>query len=283
MAGGQSGLPQPPREEGVLGPGARRFIAWLLAIAAVVGVIVLVVNVDFGDLADDLESIDETTTEEPRDREDQEAASQEQAEAEPEQEADVEPQPLNAAGIAAAIAALRDEVGGNPHLVRLRTSPQSIELAIRDGERPIGYSWSDGELTELPAVIVAGSGRLRDRDFLASTVDPKSLGRLLLGAERVTKGRKLEIINATLEADAIDPNRLRWLLNAEAPNGSGIAFSARRDGSGVEQLGSTGPPGAGLPPQAREQFRDAERLRDCLRDAGGDTDAILDCTEAATP
>ena len=284
MAGGPSGLPQPPREEGVFGPGARKFIGWLLTIAVVIGVVVLALNVDLGDLADELETIGETTTEEPAERQAEEPAAEEPAaEAKPEVDPGVEPEPLNAAGIAAAIAALRDEVGGNPHMVRLRTSRDSIELVIRRDERPTGYSWSDGELTELPVVVVTGSGPLEDRDFLASTVDPKSLGRLLLGAKRESGGRKLEVVNATLEAEVINPDRLRWMLNAEAPNGAGIAFRARRDGSGVEQLGSTGPPGAGLPPQAREQFRDAERLGDCLERAGGDTEAILECTQGAAP
>jgi hypothetical protein len=287
MAGAPSGLPQPPREEGVFGPGARKFIGWLVTIAVVVGVIVLALNIDFGDLGDELDSIDEPTTEEPKGEggrgEGSDAAAEKRAEEAAPAEPDVEPQPLNAAGIAAAIDALRDEVGGNPHMVRLRSSPESIELVIRDGEQPVGYSWVDGELTELPAVVVAGSGPLAKRDFLASTVDPKSLGRLLLGAKRESKGRKLEVVNATLEAEVLDPDRLRWLLNAEAPNGSAIAFRAKRDGSGVEQLGSTGPPGAGLPPQAREQLRDAQRIADCIQEAGDDTDAILDCTGTATP
>jgi hypothetical protein len=282
MAGGPSGLPQPPREEGVFGPGARKFIAWLLAIAAVAGIVVLALNVELGDVVDELETIGETTTTEERQDGEDEGEDGGAAPAE-EAQPEVEPQPLNAAGIAAAIAALRDEVGGNPRMVRLRSSPDSIELVIvRDG-RPAGYSWADGELTELPAVVVAGSGPLTKRDFLASTVDPKSLGRLLMGAERESGGRKLEVVNATLEAAVLNPDRLRWLLNAEAPNGSSIAFEANRDGTAVEQLGSTGPPGAGLPPQAREQFRDVEELNDCIEEAGADTEAILDCTEAATP
>jgi len=285
MAGGPSGLPQPPREEGVFGPGGRKFIAWLVTIAVAAGVIVLALNVDLGDLADELETIGETTTEEPRGGQDEgrDDDPAEEAEAEPEEPLEVEPEPLNAAGIAAAIAALRDEVGGNPHMVRLRSSPESIELVIRSDERPVGYSWANGELTELAAVVVTGSGPLKDRDFLASTVDPKSLGRLMLGAKRESGGRKLEVVNATLEAEVLNPDRLRWMLNAEAPNGASIAFRARRDGTGVEQLGSTGPPGAGLPPQAREQFRNAERLGDCLEEAGGDSEAILECTQGAAP
>ena len=285
MAGAPSGLPQPPKEEGVFGPGGRKFIAWLLTIAVLVGLIVVALSVDLGNLADELETIGETTTEEPRSGqgEDPDAGTENPEQAEPADQPDVEPQALNAAGVAASIAALRDEVGGNPHLVRVRALPMSIELVIRNDERPTGYTWSDGELTELPVVVVTGSGPLSERDFLASTVDPKALGRLLLGAEREAGGRELEVVNATLEADVIAPDRLRWLLNAEAPNGSSIAFRARRDGTGVEQLGSTGPPGAGLPAQAREQFREAERLGDCLEEAGGDTDAILDCTEASTP
>jgi hypothetical protein len=283
MAGAPSGLPQPPKEEGVFGPGGRKFIAWLVAIAAVVGIIVVALNVDLGELADELETIEETTTEEPQPGQDEnsDAGADDRAEP-PAEEPEGPPEALSAAGIAAAIAALRDEVGGNPDLVRVRVSPDAIELDVRRGNQPAGYSWSDGELSELQVVVVTGSGSLEDRDFLASTVDPKSFGRLLMGAERQAK-RKLEVVNATLEADLIRTDRLRWLLNAEAPNGSSHTFRAKRDGTGVEGLGSTGPPGAGLPPEAREQFRDAQRFGDCLQKAGGDTDAILDCTQAATP
>ena len=275
-------MPRPPyQDEGIFGPGGGKFVAALVAIAVLAGIAVLALNVDFGELADELETSDEQTTEQPAGS----GAPAAEGDGGPEDEgaAEVPPATLSADGLAAALAALREQVGGNSHLVRVRAAPDGIELVVRRGNQPAGYSWSDGELEELQVVVVTGSGSLKRRDFLASTVEPGSLGRLLRGAERNAGGRELEVVNATLEADLIKPDRLPWRLNAEAPNGASLTFRAKRDGRAIEDLGSTGPPGAGLPPAARDQFRDAERFSECVEDAAGDVDAILECTESSSP
>jgi hypothetical protein len=113
-------------------------------------------------------------------------------------------------------------------------------------------------------------------------VKPGSLERLLRGAKRRSGGRKLEVVNATLEHNLIQPG-LRWQLNATAPNGSNLTFRAPPNGRGVEKIGGTGPPGAGLPPAARDQIKQAQRRADCLQDAAGDPDAVLDCVEDLAP
>jgi hypothetical protein len=274
-------MPRPPyKDEGIFGPGGAKFVAAVLAIAVLAGIAVLALNVDFGELADELETTDEQTTEQPVGSG---APAAEGDGGSEDEEAEAPPTTLSAGGLAAGLDALRAHIGGNPDLVRVRAAPDVIELVVRRGNRPAGYSWSGGELTELQVVTVTGSGSLKRRDFRASTVDPSSLGRLLRGAKRHAGGRDLDVVNATLAADLINPDRLRWLLNAEAPNGSSLTFRARRDGRAIEGLGSTGPPGAGLPSQAREQFRDAERFSECVEDAAGDVDAILECTQSSSP
>jgi hypothetical protein len=276
-------MPRPPyQDEGIFGPGGAKFVAALLAIAVLGGIAVLALNVDFGEVADTLDTTDEPSTEQPGGT-DAPAGRGDGGSGDGAETAEAPPTTLSASRLAAALSALRERVGGNSDLVRVRAMPDGIELDVRRGNRPVGYSWSDGELTELQVVVVAGSGSLKRRDFLASTVDPSSLGRLLRGAKRHAGGRELEVDNATLGTDLIKPDRLRWLLNAEAPNGSSLTFRAKRDGRGVQNLGSSGPPGAGLPAGAREQFRDAERFSECVEDAAGDSAAILECTQGLTP
>jgi hypothetical protein len=128
-----------------------------------------------------------------------------------------------------------------------------------------------------------GGGSLKATDFPASSVNPKSLPRLIRGAEQISGGRKLDVLNATLETDTIDLSRQRWLLNAHAPNGSTITMRAKPDGSDVEKVGASGPPGAGLPPDAQKQIREANKSAECISNAGSDTDAILNCMERLGP
>lgn len=60
--------PTPPREEGLFGPGGRRFVTWLLVIAALAGIGILLLNVDLDELVDEIErATEQTTTEEPAD------------------------------------------------------------------------------------------------------------------------------------------------------------------------------------------------------------------------
>lgn len=276
--------PSPPEEEGIFGPGGRRFVTWLLVIAALVGIGLLLLNVDLDELADEIErATEQTTTEEPAeepqgsgggDSDDATANQVESAEAAGAQ--------LSAAGLSAAISALRDELGGDPDLLRVRANPDAIELAVREGDQPAGYRWADSELAEQEVVMVVGSEDLAERDFRASSVEPRSLDRLLRGAERRSGGRELEVVNATLEAGLVD-GRLAWQLNATAPNGANVSFRARPDGSRVEQLGSSGPPGAGLPPEAQRQIRQAQKRGECIAGAGGDPEKINECLERFAP
>ncbi len=287
MADGPPEMPRPPyREEGILGPGAKRFIVWVLGLAVVGGIVFAVLQVDFGDIGDKIGELTTTT------QGDQHAAGGGSGNGgggggETTKPAADKPNPdastLSAAGLSAALAALHDRRGGNPDLVRVRADPDSIELVVRDGNKPAGYTWTDGELTEESFVVVAGPNGLKDADFRASTVKAKSLPRLIRGAERHSGGSKLEVVNATLEADAIEPDKQRWLLNATAPNGSSRTYRAKPDGTGIENLGGTGPPGAGLPKDAQKQLEQATKSAQCIQEAGGDTDAISKCVEQLGP
>ena len=286
MADESPQMPRPPyQEEGILGPGGRKFIAWLLALAVVGGIVFAVFQLDFDDIADELEKL--ATTEQSGQRggggkSDDSGGGGGDSKSQP-QPTDSDASTLSADGLAAALSALQDERGGDPDLVRVRAAPESIELVVRDSNKPTGYLWADGELAEQSFVVVVGGGSLKETDFPASDVNPKSLPRLIRGAERLSNGRKLEVVNATLEADPIDVSQRRWLLNARAPNGSNLTMRAKPDGTGVENLGGSGPPGAGLPPDVQDQLKEANRSAECIANAGSDTDAILNCMEQFAP
>jgi hypothetical protein len=263
-------MPRPPyRDEGILGPGGRKFIAAVLALAVLSGIAIAALSVDFGGLADQLEEATTTTTEQGTEGQ----SSKEDA------SAAAEPAALSTGALAHALTALRDEVRPNPDLLRVLADPDGIELDVEGGGQPVGYRWSDGELTELQFVVVVGP---KDSAFPASEVDPGSLGRLLSGAKRHNGGRKLEVVNATLAPDLFEAE-LRWVLNVQAPNGSNLTYKAKPSGRAVEQVGGSGAPGTGLPPTAQRQIRDAQRRADCFQQAGGDTDAILDCANRLSP
>jgi hypothetical protein len=273
----------PYKDEGIFGPGGRKFIAWFVALGVVAGIGVAALNVDFGELADELEELGQTTNDEPtggggsgggdgsESRGDGSAGGDEAS-------AD-EPPPLSTGGLANALDALRKEVGPNPELLRVLAAPDGIELDVPSSNEPVGYRWIDGELTELQFVVVVGR---QDGEFPASQVDPGSLGRLLEGARRHDRGRDLEVVNAILAPDLIK-SKLQWVLNEEAPNGANLTFRARPSGRAIQQIGGTGAPGTGLPPQTQRALRDAQRRSECIESAGGEFSAITRCMERFPP
>jgi hypothetical protein len=279
VAESPSGMDRPPyKDEGILGPGGRKFIAWVVALAVVVGLGVVALNVDFGEIADEIEELGQTTTnDEPTggDRSDGGSGSSGGDEA----SSNKPPPPLSTGGLAHALDALREEVGPNPDLLRVLAAPDGIELDVRSGNEPVGYRWIDGELTKLQFVVVVGP---QDGEFPASQVDPASLGRLLEGAKRHDRGRNLEVVNAILAPDLIE-SKLQWVLNEEAPNGANLTFKARPSGRAIQQIGGTGAPGTGLPPQTQRELRDAQRGSECIENAGGESSAITQCMEQFPP
>jgi hypothetical protein len=277
-------MDRPPyKDEGILGPGGRKFIAWVVALAVVVGLGVVALNVDFGEIADEIEELGQTTTnDEPTggggsgggDRSNGGSGSSGGDEA-----SSNKPPPLSTGGLAHALDALREEVGSNPDLLRVLAAPDGIELDVRSGSEPVGYRWIDGELTKLQFMVVVGP---QDGEFPASQVDPASLGRLLEGAKRHDRGRNLEVVNAILAPDLIE-SKLQWVLNEEAPNGVNLTFKARPSGRAIQQIGGTGAPGTGLPPQTQRELRDAQRRSECIENAGGESSAITQCMEQFPP
>jgi hypothetical protein len=263
VAGSPPELPRAPYvDEGILGPGGRKFMAALVAVAVVAAIAIAALSIDFGDVAAELdeESPSGKTDGEPR-----------------AQEAGPAPAALSTGGLAHAMSALREEVGTPPMMLRVLAEPDGIELDVERDGRPVGYRWSDGKLTELQFVVVVGP---REGVYPASEVDPAALGRLLQGAKRHDRGRDLEAVNATLERDLIE-GKLAWVLNQQAPNGANLTFRARPSGRGIQQIGGTGAPGTGLPAETQRQLRDAQRRAECFQKAGTDTDAILDCANQA--
>lgn len=275
----------PYKEEGILGPGGRKFIAWVVALGVVIGLGVAAVNVDFGEIADEIEELGETTTnDEPTGGGGSDGAGGSErgddgSGGDNGSSSDESPPPLSTGGLAHALDALRAEVGPDPDLLRVLAAPDGIELDVRSDNEPVGYWWIDGELTELQFVVAVGP---QGGEFPASQVDPGSLGRLLEGAKRHDRGRDLEVVNAILAPDLIE-SKLQWVLNEEAPNGANLTFKARPSGRAIQQIGGTGAPGTGLPPQTQRALRDAQRRSECIENADGKVSAITQCMEQFPP
>jgi hypothetical protein len=274
----------PYKEEGILGPGGRKFIAWVVALAVVIGLGVVALNVDFGELADEIEELGQTTAnDEPTggggSNGGDGSSGGNGSSGGDEASSDEPPPALSTGGLAHALAALREEVGQNPKLLRVLAAPDGIELDVRSGNEPVGYRWIDDELTELQFVVAGGP---QGGEFPASQVDPGSLGRLLEGAKRHDRGRDLEVVIAILAPDLIE-SKLQWVLNEQAPNGANLTFKARPSGRAIQQIGGTGAPGTGLPPQTHRELRDAQRRSQCIENAGGEGSAITQCMEQFPP
>jgi hypothetical protein len=268
----------PYKDEGILGPGGRKFIAWVVALGVLAGIGIAALNVDFGEVANEIEELGQTTAnDEPTGGGGSGGGNE--SNAGDGSSAEEPPPPLSTGGLAHALDALREEVGPNPDLLRVLAAPDGIELDVRSGNEPVGYRWIDGELTKLQFVVVVGP---EDGEFPASQIDPGSLGRLLKGAKRHDRGRDLEVVNAILAPDLIE-SQLQWVLNEEAPNGANLTFKARPSGRAIQQIGGTGAPGTGLPPEAQRELRDAQRRSTCIENAGGEFSAITKCMEQFPP
>jgi len=95
-------------DEGILGPGGRKFIAALVALAIVGAIAIAALSIDFGDMANALD----------------EESPPEKAEHEPRpQKTGPAPPALSTGGLAHAMSALREEVNTAPVMLRGWQSP----------------------------------------------------------------------------------------------------------------------------------------------------------------
>ena len=262
-----SGMNRPPyKEEGILGPGGRKFIGLGGRARGGGRPRVVALNVDFGELADEIEELGNTTTnDEPtggggsgggdgwNGGEGSSGGDEASSDEPPPSAPAASPTPSTRCARRSALIRSCPRAGGAGRDQARRAEWQRAGRLLVDRQRARQLQF---------AVVVAlrtASSRPVGR--------PGSLGRLLEGAKRHNRGRDLEVVNAILARDLIE-SKLQWVPNEQAPNGANLTFKARPSGRAIQQIGGTGAPGTGLPPQTQRELRDAQRRSEVHRERG---------------
>jgi hypothetical protein len=180
------------------------------------------------------------------------------------------------AGFGAALGAVRDEVGAGAELTRLTindTQTQFIVRKGRSGAEAYSVRADSGELLKEEATItISGTATLDDFAFALDSVKPAAIDRMVQGSEQLSGAKDYRPSVFTLERGIpFGQRELRWTLNGQA-KGRYTLYRADADGGNVRNEGGEG---VSIPPAAQE----AQKLNDCINDAGNDTSAILRCLE----
>jgi hypothetical protein len=184
--------------------------------------------------------------------------------------------PFTSEGFGAALAAVRGAVGPGAELTRVTVNDVQSQFIVRNGKSgALAYSVraDSGDLVREDATIsISGNATLDDFAFALDAIEPSAVDRMIAGARKQSGASDFRPSVLSLErAIPFGSRELRWTINAQA-DGRYLLFRAAPDGSGVR---SEGGEGVAIPPAAQE----AQKLGDCVSDAGSNTDAILECLE----
>lgn len=183
---------------------------------------------------------------------------------------------FTSAGFGAALGAVKDEVGAGAELTRLTINDTQTQFIVRKGQNGAeAYSvrGDNGELLKEEATItISGNATLDDFAFALDSVKPAAIDRMVDASRKLSGSKDYRPSVFTLERGIPFGSReLRWTLNGQA-KGRYTLYRANADGSNVRNEGGEG---VSVPPAAQE----AQKLNDCINDAGQDTSAILQCLE----
>jgi hypothetical protein len=182
--------------------------------------------------------------------------------------------PFTSAGLAAALAAVRDEIG-NVELTRLTVNEAQTQLLVRRGNGIEAYTVSgrSGDLIrENASITISGDASVADFAFPLAGVQAAAVDRMVSAARKKSGDPDFRPTVLTLERGIpVGERALRWTISAEG-GGRFLTYRAEADGRGVEDAGGGG---TEIPPSAQE----ARRLNECIADAGDDTDAVFACLD----
>lgn len=192
---------------------------------------------------------------------------------EPEPEELVPSDPFTSAGFGAALQQVRGAVGPGAELTRLFINETQTQFIVRRGDEVEAYSVrSDtGELAREDATVtITGNASLADFAFALDGVQAAAVDRMLSAARGRSGAPDFRPTVLSLERRIpFGERRLEWTINAQG-GGRNLLSRADADGTDVRNDGGKGSP---IPDAALE----AQRLNDCIREAGDDTDAVFAC------
>jgi hypothetical protein len=179
---------------------------------------------------------------------------------------------FTSAALASALAQISDEAGADAELTRLFVNDVQTQAFVRSGDGIEAYSVraDSGELVREEATItISGNAKIDDFAFPIADVRPEAVDRMLAEARKRSGGGEFEPTVLSLERGIPFGRRaLEWTINAR---GGGRSHTYRADLDGA--LGDDGGGSTPIPPEAI----DAQRLNECIQDAGNDPERIFDC------
>jgi hypothetical protein len=182
-------------------------------------------------------------------------------------------EPFTSLGFGAALERVRGAAGPGARLTRLFINDVQTQFIVLRGDdvEALSIRADTGELSQEEAsVTVSGNATLQDFAYALDAVKPSAIDRMLTAARRQSGAGDFRPTVLSLERRLpFGEKTLEWTINAQG-SGRNLLYRAAADGSGVRNEG-----GAGT--EIPEAALDAQRLNDCINEAGEDTDAIFAC------
>lgn len=183
--------------------------------------------------------------------------------------------PFTSAGFGDALTQVTGEVGAGQELTRLLVNEVQTQFIVRRGDGVEAYSVraDTGELVREEATItISGDAQISDFEFPLDAIDPAAVDRMLDAAAAQSDAGDFRPTVLSLErAIPFGRRALEWTINAQG-NGRNLLYRADADGRRVRNEGGEG---VEIPPAAVE----AQKLNDCIQDAGNEPEEIFACLE----
>jgi hypothetical protein len=187
--------------------------------------------------------------------------------------------PFTTAGLAAASAKLRDEVGAGAQATQVAINETQTQFFIRHGDGDDAYlvSADSGDLERHDATIsITGNVTIEDFVFGLDAIQPSSIDLMLSAARKLSGAADFRPTALSLERQIQSGSReLAWTISAQG-GGRNLTYRAAPDGTGVKDVGGGG--GSQIPPAAQR----VQEVNRCIEAAGGDIDKVTACFDQLT-